>query len=133
MKHIIKYNLFESLIHKDVDTDDIKDICLDITDNGKFTAFVNSTTSYKGPRNYIYISLSDPTDYDGFTFGEVKEVLLRLKDFLGIHYGGCSVLISGDTERVDFTIDDEESIDYLDKAYNKIDAPGIGNISIWIV
>lgn len=135
MRYLNKFESFfqTKLLPEGVDADDLRDICLDITDYGKFHASVNTIYTGGVQKHYVLISLSDVRDYDGFTFGEVKDVLLRLKDFLGKNYGGCSALISGDPERVSFDINNEESIDYLDKAYNKIDAPGIGNIVIWIV
>ncbi len=135
MKHIVMFESFiqTRLLPEDVDADDLRDICLDITDNGRLKASVNTIYTNGKQSNYVLIHSYDPRDYDGFTFGDVKDVILRLKDFLGKHYGGCSAVISGDPERVNFDITDEESVDYLNMAYNKIDAPGISNLVIYIV
>ncbi len=130
MNHLKTYKAFESLSEDLISN--VRDICLEIEDDGRFKCSVN-TKDIKGiSKHYVLIYLSDIRDYDGFTFGEVKDVILRLKDYLGDKYDGCSALISGEIDRVEFDIDNEESIDYLDKAYNRIDAPGIGNLVIWI-
>lgn len=130
MKYLTNYKIFESL-EEDTLISDLKYICLDIEDEGRFNCSIETYDKYT-IGHYVIISLNDPRDYDGFTFGEVKDVILRLKDYLGSRYGGCSALISGEVDRVQFNIDNEESVDYLDKAYNRIDAPGIGNLIIWI-
>jgi hypothetical protein len=47
----------------------------------------------------LCIYLSDYRDYDGFHFDEVREVILRMVDYLGDRYKGCSVLSVGEHER----------------------------------
>ena len=49
--------------------------------------------------NILFISLSNHMDYDGFSFEEVREVVLRLMDYLGDKYKGCSALYVGEHER----------------------------------
>ena len=47
----------------------------------------------------LFIGLSNYMDYGGFSFDEVREVILRLVDYLGDRYKGCSVLSVGEYER----------------------------------
>ena len=47
----------------------------------------------------LYIYLSDYRDYNGFSFDEVREVVLRVVNYLGDRYKGCSVLSVGEYER----------------------------------
>jgi len=81
--------------------DNIKDICLDITDDGRFRVSIGIKTGMKIPVYVeIFISLSDPRDYDGFVLGEVESVLKRIYDYLTIgRYLGCSVVKVGEQYR----------------------------------
>jgi hypothetical protein len=48
----------------------------------------------------IYLSNGDfQVQTSGFSFSEVREVVLRVVDYLGDGYKGCSVLSVGDHER----------------------------------
>lgn len=126
MRYIKLYKTFESI---PVDPDDIRDICLDITDNSRFKATVN-TQDIKGvTKHYVLIYLSDVRDYDGFTLSEVKDVVIRIKDFLGNHYGGCSPLMVGDVDRINIDIEDDVSI--INKYREETDK--IANLVVWIV
>ena len=119
MKHIKTYKLFESI------RQDITEICYELTD-GRFGVKiyddselpVTNTGIYRlhvlrvleDGDNIICIYLSDQRDYDGFSFDEVKEVVLRLIDYLGNRYKGCSVLSVGEMTRFDINkreIDDQ--------------------------
>lgn len=95
MKFIKKFN---EPNHESIDDiiDNIKDICLDITDGRFEVSFMDSKDECK----VLIISLSDVRDYDGFTLKEVEEVLQRIYDYLGIRrYMGCSVLKVGEQYR----------------------------------
>jgi len=154
MRYLQKYKAFESLMRNGVyqideyqsenlqeqlhfdfyqgipslNIDDIRDICLDITDSGRFTTSVNKSndTNY-----YILINLSNVIDYDGFSFDEVKDVVLRLKNFLGNKYGGCSALIVEEVSRTKLDLNSEESIERLSKIYDGVNS-SISNLVIWI-
>lgn len=131
MKHLSKFESFfqTKLLPSGVDADDLRDICLDITDYGRFEASVNSIYTNGAHKNYVFIHLSDPRDYDGFTISEVKDVVIRLKEFLGSHYGGCSLQMVGFIGRVDIEIDNNDSI--INKYHDDTDR--ISNLVVWIV
>ena len=95
---------------------DIEEICYELTD-GRFAVKVYDNFPGWGnisgvgvavhpdewklsaENKIVVISLSDYRDYEGFSFDEVKEVVLRLIDYLGDRYKGCSVLSVGEHER----------------------------------
>lgn len=98
-KKLIK--TFESL-SDDVESvkSDIEDICLDLTDGGKFQVLVK--WSPLKANWFVSISLRDHLDYDGFLLSEVEEVLVRIKEFLGPRrFVGCDLLRAGDFGRSD--------------------------------
>lgn len=110
MKHLRKFN--ESSV--DTTKQDITEICYDLTD-GRFDVKVyddfpgwgrisgmgvidisNSAFHLTKEDKIVIISLSDYRDYNGFSFNEVREVVLRLIDYLGDRYKGCSALSVGE-------------------------------------
>ena len=112
MRYLKKYKLFES---NDIDVrEDITEICYELTD-GRFDIKIYDNNEF--PRwghipssgmnlpflelgdNILCINLSDYRDYDGFSFDEIREVILRIIDYLGDRYKGCSVLSVGEYER----------------------------------
>jgi hypothetical protein len=113
MKHIKSYQIFESLSTEDV-REDLTEICYELTD-GRFAIKIFDDSDFPGwghipgsgmnvPRverddKILCIYLSDYRDYDGFSFDEVREVILRMVDYLGDRYKGCSVLSVGEHER----------------------------------
>ncbi len=113
---------FESL---SVDTlrEDLTEICYELTD-GRFGIKIYDDSDFPGwghipgsgmnvPRVErddkilcIYLlnntGWTDPLKnkhYHGFSFDEVREVVLRVVDYLGDRYKGCSVLSVGEHER----------------------------------
>lgn len=126
MKHLKSYNkLFESV---DTTTEDITEICYELTD-GRFAIKVydefpgwgrtsgvgvidisNPEFHLTQEDKIVIISLSDYRDYDGFSFDEVREVVLRLVDYLGDRYKGCSVLFVGDHRR--YNINKREIVEH---------------------
>lgn len=112
MKHIKSYKIFESST-EDV-REDLTEICYELTD-GRFGIKIYDDSDFPGwghipgsgmntPRverddKILCIYLSDHRDYDGFSFNEVREVILRVVDYLGDRYKGCSVLSVGEHER----------------------------------
>jgi hypothetical protein len=113
MKHIKSYEIFESLSTEDV-REDITEICYELTD-GRFGIKIYDDSDFPGwghipgsgmnlphverDDKILCIYLSDYRDYDGFSFDEVREVILRMVDYLGDRYKGCSVLSVGEHER----------------------------------
>jgi len=84
MKYLRKYN--ESYIN----IEDIKDICLELTDLG-IVISISSTDAYRN-KNVIYFH--NYNIHNGMKWNDVKDCLLRLKDYLGdkfIEFGYSSV------------------------------------------
>ena len=123
MRYLKKYKIFESV---DTLREDLTEICYDLTDDGRFDIKIydNNELTYltlpSGEKPYLvgdkilFIGLSNYINkglkHDGFSFDEVREVILRLIDYLGDRYKGCSVLSVGEYERSD--INKSEIIEY---------------------
>lgn len=98
MKFIKRFNESSEESIQDV-IDNVKDICLDITD-GRFSVSFMNTKHGNAQVMTLIIALTDVRDYDGFTLSEVEEVLQRIYDYLTIRrFMGCSVLKVGETHR----------------------------------
>lgn len=112
MRHLKTYKIFES---NDINVrEDLTEICYELTD-GRFDIKIYDDSEFSGWGNIpgsgmnqphiergdkiLCINLSDYRDYDGFSFDEVREVILRVVDYLGDRYKGCSVLSVGEHER----------------------------------
>lgn len=112
MRHLKTYKIFES---NDINVrEDLTEICYELTD-GRFDIKIYDGPEFPGWGNIpgsgmnqphiergdkiLCINLSDYRDYDGFSFDEVREVILRVVDYLGDRYKGCSVLSVGEHER----------------------------------
>jgi len=114
MKHLKTYKIFES---NDINVrEDLTEICYELTDGRfdiKISNYYTVTPAAWGniqgsgmnqphierDDEILCINLSDYRDYDGFSFDEVREVILRVVDYLGDRYKGCSVLSVGEHER----------------------------------
>ena len=111
MKHLKSYKIFES---NDINVrEDLTEVCYELTDDGRFGIKIYDEFPGWGhipgsgmnpshvERNdkILYIYLSDYRDYNGFSFDEVREVVLRVVNYLGDRYKGCSVLSVGEYER----------------------------------
>jgi hypothetical protein len=110
MKHLKSYQIFESST-EDV-REDLTDICYELTD-GRFGIKIYDDSDFPGwghipgsgmnlphverDDKILCIYLSDY--YDGFPFNEVRDVVLRVVDYLGDRYKGCSVLSPRENER----------------------------------
>ncbi len=112
MKHLKTYKIFES---NDINVrEDLTEICYELTD-GRFAIKIYDDDEFLGwgrvpgsgvnppyvgrDGKILFINLSDYRDYDGFSFDEVREVILRVIDYLGDRYKGCSALSVGEHER----------------------------------
>ena len=117
MRYLKKYKLFES---NDINVrEDLTEICYELTD-GRFDIKTYDDPEFPGWGNIpgsgtnlphiergdkilcIYLSEYKGLGlnyYDGFSFDEVREVILRIVDYLGDRYKGCSVLSVSENER----------------------------------
>jgi hypothetical protein len=108
MKYLM---LFREMSETNLDKD-LYEICYELTDT-KFNVNIYDTSTGWGSipgtgvntplrdsgDKLLFISLSDYRDYDGFSFDEVREVVLRVIDYLDHRYKSCSVLSVGESER----------------------------------
>lgn len=78
MKYLKKYALFEGLLSKD-EIEDIKNICLDLEDEG---LSVDIKKGYPFD-NVDYIVIYKDTEFETFTYSDVKDVVYRLNEYLG--------------------------------------------------
>ena len=122
MRYLKTYKIFESLSTEDI-REDLTEICYELTD-GRFGIKIYDDSDFPGwghipgtgmncPRVErddkilcIYLlnntGWTDPlknNHYHGFSFDEVRDVVLRVVDYLGDRYKGCSVLSVGEHER----------------------------------
>ena len=121
MKYLQSKSVFEHLktfesLSVDTLREDLTEICYELTDGGRFDIKIYDDSDFPGwghipgsgmnvPRverddKILCIYLSNHMDYDGFSFAEVREVILRVIDYLGDRYKGCSVLHVGETNRL---------------------------------
>ena len=112
MRYLKTYKIFESLSTEDV-RENLTEICYELTD-GRFGIKIYDDSDFPGwghipgsgmncPRverddKILCIYLSNG-DSRGFSLSEVREVILRVIDYLGDRYKGCSVLSVGENER----------------------------------
>ena len=112
MRHLKTYKIFES---NDINVrKDLTEICYELTD-GRFGIKIYDDSDFPGwghipgtgmnpPRverddKILCIYLSNDIESKGFSFDEVREVVLRVIDYLGDRYKGCSVLYLSENER----------------------------------
>ena len=112
MRHLKTYKIFES---NDINVrKDLTEICYELTD-GRFGIKIYDDSDFPGwghipgtgmnpPRverddKILCIYLSNDIESKGFSFDEVREVVLRVVDYLGDRYKGCSVLYLSENER----------------------------------
>ena len=95
MKHIKNKSLFESPIPKpplsDDELQDMKDICLELEDKGYSIWWLNS--------NHHMMIRKDTNNHDqferyaSFLYGDVEEVVSRLKDYIGNKIANITIVI----------------------------------------
>lgn len=115
MKHLIKFNeMYDSSIIRD-----IQDICLELTDDGRIGASVE-TTSGKF-KTYVIFGLSHHEFLsDGFKFEDISEYVFRIKDFLGDNYKSSSVSFSSAVgkhqafDRINVNLDSKSDLQKLE-------------------
>ncbi len=97
----------ESNQYKNYIYDDIREIFLELTDY-KCDLYINKID------NKHVIILSNKNDIiDYFKLSDIKDELLRLKDYLGDKWIGCGIVFAGDPERIPVYIN-EDNYDDLD-------------------
>ena len=91
-EHYLK--TFESL-SVDTSREDLTEICYELTDGGFRIKISDSNDlpnlNLPSDDKVLFIGLEN-RDYQGFSFDEVKDVVLRVLDYLGDRYKECSVL-----------------------------------------
>ena len=91
-EHYLK--TFESL-SVDTSREELIEICYELTDGGFRIKISDSNDlpnlNLPSDDKVLFIGLEN-RDYQGFSFDEVKDVVLRVLDYLGDRYKECSVL-----------------------------------------
>jgi len=120
MKHIRSYTLFEGVSKetkvfestKD-DIESIKDICLDITDDGEFAIEIiekyegdidaKSRFGVKGPVGFVLIKRTDGTygSRIAFNYKDIKNTTNMIKNYLEDRYIKSMVMLSGSMNWLD--------------------------------
>jgi hypothetical protein len=114
----MKYlKIFENFYEDEVKST-LKDLCLDLTDEG-FLIRISSFIPRGNP--FPYLSLYKKV-FDYFTFSEVIDVVLNIKDYLGDKWVSCGVVFVGNPERIKIDINWED-YDRLDQMFDTEESP----------
>ena len=116
----MKYlKIFENFSEDEIKST-LKDLCLDLTDEGfKIKFYIKPNTS-SALSNYMYIYKENFGKY--FTFSEVIDVVLNIKDYLDDKYVSCGVVFVGNPERIKIDINWED-YDRLDQMFDTEESP----------
>jgi len=133
MKYIKTYKIFESESNEYLD--DIKDILLELEDDGFRTRLSIDKLDYlsDNPIKFIAISnrLNGFSPYTPFEFVDIKDPLLRLREFIGESWISCSVLFQNSSDRIDIDIN-EKDYDKLDQWFGSDESHSTGILDIYI-
>lgn len=121
MRHLKKWKLFESNKYESFDSktiiyDDIREIFSDVIDD-KCDLYINIIYRFGDKHVLILSNKNHILNY--IRFSDIKDELLRLKDYLGSRWISCSVVFAGDPERIEVDIN-EYNYDELDNNYSEI-------------
>ena len=103
MRYLKTYKIFESLSTEDV-REDLTEICYELTDD-RFGIKIYDDSDFPGWGHIpgtgmiVFFYNADAlknNHYHGFSFDEVRDVVLRVVDYLGDRYKECSVLYVGE-------------------------------------
>lgn len=111
----------------------LKDLCLDLTDEGfkilfskpksvNISFFSKITSKDTGLNWFSTVSLYKRNFGDYFTFSEVIDVVLNIKDYLGDKWVTCGVVFVGNPERIKIDINWED-YDRLDQMFDTEESP----------
>jgi hypothetical protein len=129
----MKYlKIFENFSEDEIKST-LKDLCLDLTDEGfkiLFSkpksvniSFFNKITSKDTGLNWFStVSLYKRNFGDYFTFSEVIDVVLNIKDYLDDKWVSCGVVFVGNPERIKIDINWED-YDRLDQMFDTEESP----------
>jgi|SaaInlV_165m_DNA_1040744.scaffolds.fasta_scaffold03506_5 hypothetical protein len=122
---------FESISYVNTDLEyDIKDIFLSEVDEDRFDLTLVSPYG----KDYLICGVSlgevsfEDDEHEGFRLGEIKDFLLRLKDYLDSNnftYTQLSIIIHDGMDTATVHNLSEKNIDEINNWYNRIDAPGL--------
>ena len=114
----MKYlKIFENFSEDEIKST-LKDLCLDLTDEGFKIKFYIKPNTASALSNYMYICKENFGKY--FTFSEVIDVVLNIKDYLGDKWVSCGVVFVGNPGRF-FTGSPTIKIDINWEDYDRLD------------
>lgn len=129
----MKYlKIFENFSEDEIKST-LKDLCLDLTDEGfkilfskpksvNISFFSKITSKDTGLNWFSTVSLYKRNFGDYFTFSEVIDVVLNIKDYLGDKWVSCGVVFVGNPERIKIDINWED-YDRLDQMFDTEESP----------
>lgn len=128
LKFRLKYKLYESVDNPIIIYDDIKEIFAELIDSGYKILTKKGSSKLLNIEDKHYVLISAPINspfeaHDYMRFSDIKDELLRLKDYLGPRWIKTGVLFEGDYERVEVNINEED--------YDNLDDAGIVNLVIF--
>lgn len=120
LKIFENFSLFNAYRFEDEIKSTLKDLCLDLTDEGFKIKFYIKPNTASALSNYMYIYKENFGKY--FTFSEVIDVVLNIKDYLDDKYVSCGVVFVGNPERIKIDINWED-YDRLDQMFDTEESP----------
>lgn len=128
LKFRLKYKLYESVDNQIIIYDDIRKIFAELVDGGYNILIKMGSSKLLNIEHKHYVVISAPINspfesHDYMKFSDIKDELLRLKDYLGPRWIKAGVLYEGDYERVEVNINEED--------YDNLDDAGIVNLVVF--
>lgn len=119
LKFRLKYKLYESFDSKTIIYDDIREIFSDVIDD-KCDLYINII--YRFGVKHVLILSNKNHILNYLRFSDIKDELLRLKDYLGSRWISCGVVFAGNPERIE--------VDINEYNYDELDNSEISNLAV---
>jgi hypothetical protein len=129
LKFRVRYHLMENINESNEYLDDIKDILLELEDDGFRTRLSTAKFDYLSENPMKFIAISNGLTL--FEFVDIKDPLLRLREFIGESWISCSVLFQNSNDRIDIDIN-EKDYDKLDQWFGSDESHSTGILDIYI-
>lgn len=124
LKSILEYKQdLDALAHDQINNNEIietvKEICLELEDEG-FTIKISPSTPQYQARNEYYVTIGKfiGLTHKSFEYNDVQEVIDRLKDYLGKHFRSTYIYSEGEDVRHRYYGNNILGIDYVEIFFN---------------